>query len=185
MKKILSAILFLILPVSALAAPGYRHLKPSEIAKLKQAIEDEIYDYGYHNEFYEIGDNLGTPQHWRAHVHLFVNPDYDSSDQHGEVIYKLMPYGQIYRLFYIDANGEIKLDGDPQNRFPITQPSHQTVFMDDLEVCRHEQNWINTFFVVDTAPTLDMIRSAAQRQKVRTGFSDWEYEHPVQNEPKK
>ena len=185
MKQILSVILFLILPAGVLAAPGHRHLKPSELAKLQQAIEDEIYDYGYYNKFYEIGGNIGTPQHWRARVHLFVNPDYDSTSRHGEVIYKLMPYGQIYRLFYLDANGGIKLDGDPQNGFPITQPSHQTVFMDDLDVCRREQSWMDTFLVVDTAPTLDMIRNAAQRQKVRTGFSDWEYEHPDQNGPKR
>ncbi|HKV05249.1 MAG TPA: hypothetical protein VJO53_09110, partial [Candidatus Acidoferrales bacterium] len=178
MKQIVSLILFLILPVGAATASNNRRLKPSEIEKLKQAVEDEIYDYGYYAKFYEIGENTGTPQHWKARVRIFVNPVYNSTDQHGEVIYKLMPYGQIDRLFYIDVKGEIKLDGDPQNRFPITQPSHQTVFMDDLDVCRDEQSWVGTFFVVDTAPTPDMIKGAAQRQKARTGFSDWEYEHP-------
>jgi len=178
MKRVLSVVLFCLLPMSALAAPTYRHLKPSEIEKLKQAVEDEIYDYGYFTEFYEIGDNVGTPQHWKARVHIFINPVYNVANQHGEVIYKLMPYGQIYRLFFIDARGDITLDGDPHNRFPITQPSHQTVFMDDLDVCRDEQSWIDTFFIVDTSPTLDMIKDAAQRQKQRTGFSDWEHTHP-------
>jgi hypothetical protein len=89
-----------------------------------------------------------------------------------------MPYGKIYRLFYVDAKGGVTLDGDPHNRFPITQPSHQTVFMDDLDVCRDEQMWIGTFFVIDTAPPLGVIEDAAQRQKVRTGFSEWEHEHP-------
>ena len=177
MKRVLSVMLFCCLSMSAFAAPSYRQLKPSEIGKLKQAVEDEIYDYGYFAEFYEIGDNIGNPQHWKARVHLFVNPVYNVTEKHGEVIYKLMPYGQIYRLFYIDANGNLTLDGDPHNRFPITQPSHKTVFMDDLDVCRDEQRWIDTFFVVDTAPPLDMIEGAAQRQKVRTGFSDWEHEH--------
>ncbi|MGA9884502.1 MAG: hypothetical protein WBQ34_12355 [Candidatus Acidiferrales bacterium] len=178
MKRVLSVVLFCLLPMSAFAAPSYRHLKPSEIGKLKQAVEDEIYDYGYFSQFYEIGDNVGTSQHWKARVRIFINPLYNVADQHGEVIYKLMPYGQIYRLFYIDAKGDITLDGDPHNRFPITQPSHQTVFMDDLDVCRDEQRWIDTFFVVDTAPPLGMIEGAAQRQKARTGFSDWEHEHP-------
>jgi hypothetical protein len=45
----------------AFAAPSYRHLNPSEIGKLKQAVEDEIYDYGYFAHLYEIGDNVGTP----------------------------------------------------------------------------------------------------------------------------
>ncbi|MGI0133521.1 MAG: hypothetical protein ACREBW_00990, partial [Candidatus Micrarchaeaceae archaeon] len=94
------------------------------------------------------------------------------------VIYKLMPYGQIYRVFYIDAAGDATLDGNPQNGFPITQSSHQTVFMDDLDVCRDEQSWMDTSFIVDTSPTLDMIKDAAQRQKQRTGFSDWEHKHP-------
>lgn len=178
MKHVLSVVLSCLLPMSALAAPTYRHLKPSEIEKLKQAVEDEIYDYGYFSEFYEIGSNVGTPQHWKARVHLFINPLYNSTEQYGEVIYKLMPYGQIYRLFDIDAAGNVTLDGDPWNHFPITQPSHQTVFMDDVDVCRDEQRWMDTFFVVDTAPPLDMIEGAAQRQKARTGFSDWEYKHP-------
>lgn len=178
MKRVVTIMLFCLLPMCALAAPSSRHLKPSEIAQLKQAVEDEIYDYGYSAKFYEIGENLGTSQHWKARVHLFVNPVYDVGEKHGEVIYKLMPYGKIYRLFYIDAEGKLTLDGDPQNGFPITQPSHQTVFMDDLDVCRDVQSWTDTFFVVDTSPTLDMVKDAAQRQKQRTGFSDWEYEHP-------
>jgi len=178
MKRVLSVVLVCLLPMSALAAPTYRHLKPAEIEKLKQAVEDEIYDYGYFAEFYEIGDNIGTPQHWKARVHLFINPLYNSTEKHGEVIYKLMPYGQIYRLFYIDAAGEVTLDGDSQNHFPITQPSHQTVFMDDLDVCRREQSWLDIFFIVDTSPTLGMIKDAAQREKQRTGFSDWEHKHP-------
>lgn len=178
MKRALTVMLFCFLPMSALATPSYRHLKSSEIDKLKQAVEDEIYDYGYFTEFYEIGDNVGTPQHWEARVHLFINPLYNVADQHGEVIYKLMPYGQIYRVFYIDAAGDVTLDGNPQNGFPITQPSHQTVFMDDLDVCRDEQSWMDTSFVVDTQPSQDMIKQAAKRQKERTGFSDWEYKHP-------
>ena len=178
MKSMLSVVLFCLLPINAFAAPSDHHLKPSEIEKLKQAVEDEIYDYGYFSQFYEIGGNVGTPHHWKARVHLFINPLYDSTHRYGEAIYKLMPYGQIYRVFYIDAAGDLTLDGDPQNGFPITQPSLQTVFMDPLDVCRDEQSWIDTFFVVDTSPTLDMIKDAAQRQKQRTGFSDWEYKHP-------
>jgi hypothetical protein len=178
MKRVLSAVFFFLLPTSAIGAQALRHLKPSEIDKVKEAVEDEIYDYGYFADFSEIGDNVGTPQHWKARVHIFINPVYNVSDQHGETIYKLMPYGQIYRLFYIDAKGAVTLDGDPENRFPITQPSRQTVFMDDLDICRDEQKWLDAFLVVDTAPPLNVIEDAAQRQKVRTGFSDWEHEHP-------
>jgi len=185
LKLILLVLLLVPSSVVASGASKYRHLAPSEVGMIKQAVEDEIYDYGYYGEFYEIGRNVGTPKHWIARVHIYINPVYDAVDQHGEVIYKLMPYGQIYRLFYIEGKDQIKLDGDPQNHFPITQPSHQTVFMDDAEVCRLEQSWMKAVFIVDTTPSLEMIRSAARRQKARTGFSDWEYEHPKHNKPKK
>lgn len=46
---------------------------------------------------------------------------------------------------------------------------------------RYEQAWMKTSFVVDTDPTMEMIRSAVQRQKIRTGFSDWEYTHSTQD----
>jgi|SRR5271156_1490237 len=181
MKKILIIVLLFTLFQRASNATAHDHLTPTEVAKLKLAIEDEIYDYGYYNEFYNIGENIGTSQHWVARARLYINPAYNSVDKHGEVIYKLMPYGQVYRLFYIDENGNVKLDGSPQSHFPITQPSHQTVFMDEEDVRRYEQAWMKTSFVVDTNPTTEMIRSAVQRQKIRTGFSDWEYHHPTQN----
>lgn len=178
MLRFLSILLLLILPVGAMCAPRDRSLTPSEMTNLKQAIQDEIYDYGYYQDFYGIGENIGTPDHWVSRLHLFVNPLYNSAENYGEVIYKIMPYGQIYRVFSINSRGRIVLIGDPQNRFPATQPSHQTVFMDSLDVCKDQESWDKTTFVVDTKPTTTMIKDAAQRQKVRTGFSDWEYEHP-------
>lgn len=178
MKHIVLVLSFFLLSGAACRASSNRRLAPSEAKMVKQAVEDEIYDYGYYKNFYQIGENIGTPTHWIARTRIYINPVYNSADKHGEVIYKLMPYGQIYRLFYIEADDRIVLDGDPQNHFPITQPSHQTVFMDSDEVCRFEQTWMKDFFVVDTEPSLGMIRGAAQRQKARTGFSDWEYEHP-------
>lgn len=78
---------------------------------VKQAVEDEIYDYGYYGQFYQIEENIGTPKHWIARVRIYINPVYNSTDKYGEVIYKLMPYGQIYRLFYVEANDRIRLDG--------------------------------------------------------------------------
>jgi hypothetical protein len=88
-----------------------------------------------------------------------------------------MPYGEIFRIFFIDENGQIKLDGDPHNHFPLSQPSHMTIFMDDEDICRIKQSWLKDFFVVDVSPTQEMIEAAARRQKDRTGFSDWEYRH--------
>ena len=181
MRHILVGISFFLLSAVASHASSYRRLTPLEVKMVKQAVEDEIYDYGYYKDFYQMGRNLGTPKHWIARVRIYIDPVYNSTDNYGRMIYKLMPYGQIYRLFDIEPNGQIKLDGDPDDHFPPTQPSRQTVFMGSDKVCRSEQTWMKSFFVIDTAPSLDTIKSAAQRQKVRTGFSDWEYEHPKQN----
>jgi hypothetical protein len=153
--------------------------------ELKQALCDEIYDYGYYRDFYQIGENIATPDHWVARVRIYIDPLYNSTDQHGQVIYKLMPFGQIYRLFFIDEEGKLTLDGDPQDRFPITQPSRQTVYMDDEEVRHYQQAWMKTTFAIDTEPSSQTIRGAAKRQKLRTGFSDWEYKHSDPREPKK
>lgn len=160
-------------------ATNQRRITPAEVKVVTAAVEDEIYDYGYYGDFYQIGENIGTTRHWVARLHIYINPNYNVADGYGEVIYKLMPVGQIYRLFYLDEKGQVTLDGDPQVHFPMTQPSHQTVFMDDEEVCSREQTWIKSFFTVDTTPSAEAIMRAAERQKLRTGFSDWEYKHPT------
>ena len=156
------------------ARQGKRALSQIEVKVIIQAVEDEIYDIGSYGEFYQMGDNLGTPQHWKARMHIYIDPEYDQTENVGEVIYKFMPYGEILRVFSFTKDGQIVLDGDPHNRFPPTQPSHQTVYMDDEEVCTMKHNWISQTFVVDVSPTPAMLQEAAKRQKSRTGFSDWE-----------
>src|SRR5580658_6072182 len=96
LKITFTIVLLFLLPVSASMAAAYNHLSPVEVTKLKQAIEDEIYDYSYYSEFYKIGDNIGDSHHWVAKTRLYINPAYNTVDGYGEVIYKLMPYGQLY-----------------------------------------------------------------------------------------
>lgn len=180
MNRVFLLVLFCVLSVGVAFAGNQRRLSTTEIVELKQAICDEIYDYGYYSEFYQIGDNVGTPQHWVARVRIYIDPMYNSADQYGQVLYKLMPYGQIYRLFNIEKVGKLTLDGNPQSRFPITQPSHQTVYMDEEEVRQYEQEWMKSSFTIDTEPSTEVIRNSAQRQKLRTGFSEWEYKHSDQ-----
>lgn len=185
MNRVFLLALFCVLSVGAAFAGDQRQLTNAEITELKQAISDEIYDYGYYSNFYQIGENVGTPQHWKARVCIYIDPMYDSVDQHGQMIYKLMPFGQIYRLFYIDKDRKVTLDGNPQNRFPITQPSRQTVYMDDEEVRQDEQAWTKSSFTIDTEPSIGTIQAAARRQKIRIGFSEWEYKHADQQGSKK
>ncbi len=174
--------LVLLLAIFGILCPGYarqgkRPLSPSEVKGIIQAVEDEIYDTESYGEFYQMGDNLGSPQHWKARMHIYVDPEYDQTENVGEVVYKFMPYGEILRVFSLSKDGLVVLDGDPHNRFPPTQPSHQTVYADDEEVCRMKHNWANQSFVVDVSPTPTMIQEAARRQKSRTGFSVWEDRH--------
>lgn len=161
-----------------------RRLTPAEIKAIDAAVQDEIYDYGYFERFYQIGQNIGTPTHWIARSHIFINPIYDIANGVGQIIYKLMPHGEIYRLFYLSSDGDVQLDGDPQNDFPITQPSRLTVYMDEEDVCHYEQTWIEEFFTIDTAPSDEIIAAAAKRQKDRSGFSFWEHEHENGSSPK-
>ena len=47
----------------------------------------------------------------------------------------------------------------------------------DDEVSHMKHNWLRSFFVVTDPPSPEMIGEAARRQKLRTGFSVWEYRH--------
>ncbi|QMV17272.1 hypothetical protein GOB94_00025 [Granulicella sp. 5B5] len=188
MKRICFLVIcVLAMPLSGASAQTKAKSRPltsAEIQSVERAIQDEIYDYDYFRSFYQIGENIGTPEHWISRLHVYINPAYDAADGHGVVIYKLMPYGQVYRLFFLGSKNGVQLDGDPQNKFPITQPSRLTVYMDEDEVCRDERTWTKSFFNIDTAATPAIIEAASKRQKARTGFSYWEHEHEPDNAPK-
>jgi hypothetical protein len=125
-----------------------------------------------------MGDDIGAPRSApQARMRIYIEPEI-GPDESGRVIYKLMPYGEIVREFVIRSNGLVVLDADPENGFPPTDEANtKTVYLDDDEVCRMKHNWIRSFFVVADAPSPKMIHEAARRQKLRTGFSDWEYRH--------
>ena len=179
-RNVLLVICILVISLSGASAQTEaksRRLTAAEIHAVEDAVKDEIYDYGYFGSFYEIGQNIGTSEHWISHLNIYINPVYSTADGHGEIIYKLMPYGQVHRLFFLGPKNGVQLDGDPQNKFPITQPSHLTVYMDEDEVCHDERTWTKSSFTIDTAASLTIIEAASKRQKARTGFSFWEHEH--------
>jgi hypothetical protein len=95
----------------------------------------------------------------------------------GQVIYKLMPHGEVFRFFDFSSDGLVVLDGDPELNFPPTQPSLKTVYMDDDELCRMKRTWIRQSFEVDDSPNRETVQEAVRRQKLRTGFSAWEFRH--------
>ena len=171
MKRLWLFLVLFGLPISAYSAGGGRPLTPAEVNAVVQAVEDEIYAGGDYSDFYQIGENTGTPQHWKSRVHIYINPEYggdfEGNQGGGEAIYKFMPDGEIIRFFKV-LNGQVELMGNPQIGFPITQPSHRTVFDDDETICELKQRWLKRFFVVDVLPSREIIQEASRRQTLRT-----------------
>lgn len=151
---------------------GVHALTASDQKAVIQAVEDEVYDYGFEKEFYDIGINSGTPHHWISKVPIYIDPSTDK-DGNGRAIYRLMPYGEVFRLFFVRKDGVVVLIGDPDNKFPITEPSKLTVFVDDDEICRMKKQWIRSTIFVDEQPPSQTVMAAVARQEIRTGFSAW------------
>ena len=151
---------------------GIHRLTTADIQAVKEAVQDEILDYRFNKEFYEIGTNAGTHGHWISKLPIYIDPSTDG-DGNGRAIYRLMPYGEVYRIFFVRKDGIVVLAGDPENRFPITEPSKLTVFIDVDEICDLIHKWIRLSFLVDERPLLTVVEGAATRQETRVGFSAW------------
>jgi hypothetical protein len=137
-----------------------------------QAIEDEIYDYGFEEDYSQIGENFaGDPSKWESRMPIYINPEIE--DDEGQVIYRLMHYGEIYRVFTIRKNGLVVLDGDPELAFPPTQPSLKTLYMNEGRVRQLKHDWLRDSFLIDTAPESKRVQAASERQMRRTGYSYW------------
>jgi hypothetical protein len=156
-------------------------LKPQQTAALQKAITDEIYDYEYEEGYFPEGGPVGhLVSESDTRVPLYINPTI--KDGQGEIIYKLMPYGEIFRIFHLRADGLVLLDGDPQIGFPASQPDRKTVYMDDAELALMRAKWIHASFEVLLDPPQETIQNAVSRQKLRNdGFSAWESTHSVKS----
>ena len=60
-------------------------------------------------------------------LNAYFKPTLNSTGT-GWVIYKLMPYGQVLRMFSLRSDGVAVLYGKLRDRFPPTQPSYLTVY---------------------------------------------------------
>lgn len=162
--------------ISAAEHSANRKLSRAEIEHLAQAIDDEIYDYGYEGDYFPVGGTVGDAvSESRTLVPLYIDPVID--DGEGRIIYKLMPYGEVLRLFHIRSDGTIVLDGDPEIGFPASQPDRKTVYLRDEDVSRMKRNWMRSSFQVLLSPGIQRIEDAARRQQRRTGFSRWRSTH--------
>jgi hypothetical protein len=150
-------------------------LTQSQIRALVQAIEDEVYDYEYQGHFFPQGGPVGNAiSDSRTRVPLYIDPLLE--DGEGQAIYKLMPYGEVLRLFHVHHGSTVVLDGDPEVGFPASQPNRKTVYIKDAELARMKRDWIKSAFDIDLSPSSERVRDAVRRQKQRNdGFSAWEF----------
>jgi hypothetical protein len=165
--------------IASWPSPGQGAIKTtlteSQTKALRQAIQDEIYDYEYEGYFFPEGGPVGEAvSASRTRVDLYINPSIE--DGEGEAVYKLMPYGEVFRLFHVHGDGMIVLDGDPEIGFPATQVNRKTVYFKDSTISRMKHDWVKSSFVIDLDPRQERVQDAVRRQKQRTGgFSAWEF----------
>ncbi len=131
-----------------------------------QAIEDEIYDWGCQSYDDFVGKEI-TPGKFELRV--YINPQFKES--RGEIIYKFMPMGEIYRSFSISKDGLASLWDDPWLGFGPERPSYNTLYMDETDLCRFKSTWLKRTFVIQVHPGDGRIREAIERQKKRLGES--------------
>ncbi len=137
-------------------------LTPVQVSAVVQAIEDEIYVRGYYREYFDVGEHLTA---YRRRLPVYIQAEL--ANGRGWVVYKLMPMGEVLRMFYLRKDGLAILHGDPDKGFPPTQPDFLTVYMDDEDLCRLKREWHKAYFVIDTHPSEARLRDAAKRQALR------------------
>lgn len=134
---------------------------------IAQAIEDEIYDWGCQAHFEFLGDMIAPEKH---QLRVYINPRL--KDGGGEIIYKFMPFGEVYRSFGIDKNGLVHLDDTPQQGFGPERPNYETVYMDDDDLLKDKERWIRAIFVIEEHPGKERLRQARNREHDRRGDMD-------------
>lgn len=170
--KLISCFLFMAvtLPIRAQTASRPLHDAKNLLPAVAQAIEDELYDLRHEGLYFQIDDNSGgdsTP----AKISMYVSKDI-SPNGIGVVIYKDMPYGEVYRYFVVGKDGLIELSGNPTSRFPPHGGSMLTIYMTNEEVCDFIQNKAyRSNFIIDPLASPKRIHEAEDRQMRRTGYS--------------
>lgn len=145
--------------ISTPAAP----VDSAQIKALVQAIQDELYADNLQVDDYDAGVPAGRGMY---RLQLYVQPDFNEQGL-AWAIYKLMPYGEVLRMFWIGRSGTAFLYGKPRDRFRPTGPSYLTAYMDDGELLRAKQTWTRTHFLVDLRPSAENLRESKERQKKR------------------
>lgn len=140
-----------------------RLLSASDRNAVVQAIVDEMYANDLQPYVIDVGTALSPSEY---QMNLYFKPTLNKEGA-GWVIYKLMPYGEVYRLFSIRSDGLAILYGKLRDRFPPTQPSYLTVYMDDGDLCKIENEWQKEHFTVELKPSSLRIAEAQARNRKR------------------
>lgn len=169
MKKwrIVVCVLCIVLP--SFAADVQPALTESEKAALVNAVEDEIYDYGLQQNFRSVGKALTKDE---FEIPLFVTKESHGSSHY--VIYRLLPFGEMYRLVTVGPDGLVRLFRNPRSGFPPDAPATQTVYYDDDLICTLKHDALRLSFLVEMTASQERIKEAIERQKKRYGFSNLE-----------
>jgi hypothetical protein len=140
-----------------------RALSPADKNAVVQAIVDEMYANNLQPYVIDVAKELSRSEY---QLNVYFKPTLNK-DNAGWVIYKLMPYGEVYRLFSLRNDGLAILYGKLRDCFPPTQPSYLTVYMDDDELCQMKKEWQKEQFTVELKPSADRIAEARARQQKR------------------
>jgi len=152
--------------------PVKRRITNAEIKLVIQEVEQEIKDYGYQDEYADMDAPPAEGPKAGILVRIYINPEILADGTGGEVIYKLMPYGEVFREFEILPSGRANLDGDPDNEFPPGDESAtQTVYMDEDRVLRMKKAWLRRYFSVYESPNEGVLSHAKWRSGQRRPLS--------------
>ena len=141
-----------------------RPVREAEINAVIEAAQDEIYDLNLEKDFLGVGP-AAQGNRDQVILNIYFQPEVLDNSR-SWVIYKLMPEGEILRMYEIGRSGRIYLHGKP-GEFRITQPDYPTVYMDDDELCKLKHDWIRRRFIVDTNPDPKLVAAARERQRAR------------------
>jgi hypothetical protein len=150
----------------AIVPNGKTNVTEKDQQAVIQAIEDEIYDWGCQSRMEFVGKKV-APEKYELRV--YINPEL--KEGRGEVIYKFMPIGEIYRSFSISKSGTAYLWDDPWLGFGPERPSYNTLYMDEADLCRFKSNWLKATFTIQLHPGELRIQEAIKGQKKRLGES--------------
>jgi hypothetical protein len=146
------------------AQNGKSAVTPATESAITEAIADEIYDWGCQKYTEFVGKDIGQE---RRQLRVYIDPAIENG--RGAVIYKFMPIGEVYRLYFLLQNGSVYLDDDPWLGFGLERPAYQTVYMDDDELCQFKHDWLKTTVTIEFNPSAARVRLANQRQRYRWG----------------